>query len=156
MLLAACETREPERPLVGAPSPGNQPRYFVDYCTGECELVQNIGDRVFFTTNGSALTAEARATIERQAAWLKQHQEDWMRRAPSLTILIEGHCDDRGTSEYNLALGMRRANAVRDALIALGVRMPIHTMSYGKERPAVLGSNERAWEQNRRAVTTFD
>jgi len=103
------------------------------------------GDRVFFDYDSSGLTAEAKAIIERQVAFAKQHAD--------MTFTIEGHCDDRGTREYNLALGQRRADAVRRAWVALGIDPKrLQTISYGSERPAVVGENEAAWAQNRRAV----
>lgn len=112
------------------------------------DFIVNVGDRVFFDFDKSTLTAKAQETLDKQAAWLS--------RVPSATILIEGHCDERGTREYNLALGERRATAVKDYLISKGVAASrIKTISYGKERPAVLGSNEWAWSQNRRGVTTI-
>ncbi len=110
------------------------------------DLVQNVGDRVFFDFDRYDLTPEAQATLERQAAWMQQH--------PSVTVTIEGHADERGTREYNLALGERRANSVKNYLVALGLdQNRVSTISYGKERPAVPGSSEEAWAQNRRAVT---
>jgi peptidoglycan-associated lipoprotein len=110
------------------------------------DLAQNVGDRVLFGFDKYDLSPEAQATLERQAAWLRQY--------PSVTVSVEGHCDERGTREYNLALGERRANSVKNYLVALGVdQNRIQTISYGKERPAVSGSNEEAWAQNRRAVT---
>ena len=110
------------------------------------DLVQNVGDRVFFGFDKYDLSPEAQATLERQAAWLRQY--------PAVTITVEGHCDERGTREYNLALGERRANSVKNYLVALGVdQNRLTTISYGKERPAVSGSTEEAWAQNRRAVT---
>jgi peptidoglycan-associated lipoprotein len=113
------------------------------------DLAQNVGDRVFFPTDHSDLTGEARATLDRQAAWLKKYS--------NLSITIEGNCDDRGTREYNLALGERRADAVRKYLVASGIEASrIQTISYGKERPAVMGNDESAWAQNRRAVTTVN
>ncbi|MCR9257597.1 MAG: peptidoglycan-associated lipoprotein Pal [Alphaproteobacteria bacterium] len=113
------------------------------------DLVVNIGDRVFFAFDKSNLTAESRATLEKQAAWLTQH--------PQVTVIIEGHADERGTREYNIALGDRRATSARDYLISLGVDAGrITTISYGKERPAVAGSNEEAWGQNRRAVSVVN
>jgi peptidoglycan-associated lipoprotein len=112
------------------------------------DFIVNVGDRVFFDFNKSTLTGKAQETLNKQAAWLS--------RVTSATILIEGHCDERGTREYNLALGERRATAVKDYLISKGVAASrIKTISYGKERPAVLGSNEWAWSQNRRGVTTI-
>ena len=110
------------------------------------DFQQNVGDRVFFATDKSDLDAEARATLQKQAVWL--------RRYPSVSLPIEGHCDERGTREYNLALGERRANAAREYLRNLGVEVGrMKTISYGKERPVALGSNEDAWHQNRRAVS---
>ncbi len=115
----------------------------------EQDLVQNVGDRVFFPTNHSDLTTEARATLDRQAAWLKKYS--------SLSITVEGHCDERGTREYNLALGERRADAVKKYLIASGVDASrVQTISYGKERPAVTGNDEASWAQNRRGVTVVN
>lgn len=110
----------------------------------EC-LVIDVGDRVFFDFDKSDLRPDAIDTLNRQA--------DWMNANGAITVTIEGHCDERGTREYNLALGERRAAAARQYLESMGVgggRMD--TVSYGKERPAVLGSNEAAWAQNRRAV----
>jgi len=104
---------------------------------------------VFFGFDKSDLTPEARATLDRQAAWLNQY--------PRVTISIEGHADERGTREYNLALGERRADAVKKYLTARGVDANrVATISYGKERPQVLGSNEAAWAQNRRGVTVVN
>ena len=111
------------------------------------DLVVNVGDRVFFDFDKSDLKPDARATLEKQAAWLK--------RFPSITVTIEGHCDERGTREYNLALGERRANAAKDFLVALGINPGrLNTVSYGKERPVAFGHDEAAWAQNRRAVMT--
>lgn len=108
-------------------------------------LVVNVGDRVFFDFDKSDLKPEAQDTIEKVVAWMKQY--------PDVTLTIEGHCDERGTREYNLALGERRANSVYRYMIALGIDPSrLSTISYGKERPAVLGSNESAWAQNRRGV----
>ena len=113
------------------------------------ELVANVGDRVLFEFDKFDLQAQARGTLDRQAAWLKQY--------PSVTVRVEGHCDERGTREYNLALGQRRAAAVRDYLVALGVSSSrVDVISYGKERPEVVGSNDAAWAQNRRGVTTIN
>ena len=110
------------------------------------DLVVNVGDRVFFGYDQFSLSAEARATLDKQAAWMKAN--------PSVTVRIDGHCDERGTREYNLALGKRRANAMADYLAANGIdpsRMV--TISWGKEKPVANGSNEAAWRQNRRGVT---
>ena len=110
------------------------------------DLVVNVGDRVFFGFDKFNLKADARKTLEKQAAWMKTN--------PSVTVTVEGHADERGTREYNLALGERRANSVKDYLAALGVNPArMKTISYGKERPVASGSNEAAWGQNRRGVT---
>jgi peptidoglycan-associated lipoprotein len=112
----------------------------------EQDLQQNVGDRVFFELDRSELSQEARQTLDRQAAWLKRY--------PAVRVTLEGHCDERGTREYNMALGARRANAARAYLVALGIQSArIQTVSYGAERPAVLGTGEAVWSQNRRAVT---
>ncbi len=112
----------------------------------QADLVVNVGDRVFFDTDSSDLNMAARKTLENQASWLGQY--------PNINVIIEGHADERGTREYNLALGERRANAVKNYLVALGVDPArIDVISYGKERPAVPGSNDMAWSQNRRSVT---
>ena len=152
-LLAACETAPEDTGVVAAsggaatgadtsvrtgPAPGSQE-----------DLVVNVGDRVFFGFDQFDLSPEARATLDRQAGWLNQYR--------GVTVTIEGHADERGTREYNLALGDRRANAVKNYLVARGVDPSrIATISYGKERPAVLGSNEASWSQNRRAVTVVN
>ena len=108
-----------------------------------------IGNTVYFAFDSSALTADTEGTLMRQAAFLNAN--------PALTVTIEGHCDERGTREYNLALGERRATAARDFLLAQGVDSArIRTISYGKERPAVAGSNEGAWAKNRRAATVIN
>ena len=147
-LVAACETG-PEggagagakpvetfsSPLGMSVKPGSQE-----------DLVVNVGDRVFFGFDKFNLKADARKTLEKQAAWMKAN--------PSVTVTVEGHADERGTREYNLALGERRANSVKDYLAALGVNPArMKTISYGKERPVASGSNEAAWGQNRRGVT---
>lgn len=114
----------------------------------EAWFVQNVGDRVFFAYDSYALTDEARRTLELQAAYLK--------RFPSKTIVVEGHADERGTREYNFALGERRANSVKDYIGALGIEPGrVTTISYGKERPAMTGHDESAWSANRRGVTAF-
>ncbi len=150
LLLAACETPSEESggstaattattstttaPTISGPTPGSQE-----------DLVVNVGDRVFFDYDKNDLSPEARATVEALAAWLASY--------PATTIGIEGHCDERGTREYNLALGERRASSIHDYLVALGVDPGrLSTISYGKERPGVLGSNEESWAQNRRGT----
>lgn len=123
---------------VGGPVPGTQQ-----------DLVVNVGDRVFFGYDQFDLTPEGQSTLNMQA--------EWMKRFPNVNVTIEGHCDERGTREYNLALGDKRANAVKNYMMALGVPASrINTISYGKERPAVMGSNPSAWAQNRRGVTVVN
>ena len=113
------------------------------------DLVQNVGDRVFFDTDSSVLTPEGRRTLERQAEWLMLF--------PEINVTLEGHCDERGTREYNLALGERRATAVRDYLITFGIEASrMRTTSYGKERPYQLGHDKNAWDANRRSVTVVN
>ncbi|HEU4827231.1 MAG TPA: peptidoglycan-associated lipoprotein Pal [Dongiaceae bacterium] len=113
------------------------------------DFQQNVGDRVFFDTDRYDLSAEAQSQLQKQAAWLKQY--------PAVTVTIEGHCDERGTREYNLALGERRANAVANYMTALGVDAGrLSVISYGKERPQCTDSNESCWAQNRRGVTTVN
>jgi peptidoglycan-associated lipoprotein len=108
----------------------------------------NVGDRVFFDFDSYEIRADAQDTLNKQAAWLGQYA--------NYAITVEGHCDERGTREYNLALGERRANAVRNYLVAQGVDPSrIQTISYGKERPEVVGNDEAAWAQNRRGVTVL-
>lgn len=108
----------------------------------------NVGDRVFFALDQTDLSPEARQTVERQAAWLKQYGE--------VCITIEGHADERGTREYNLALGQKRANSVRRYLTSLGVASNrLDTISYGKDRPEEALSEETAWNKNRRAVSVI-
>ncbi len=113
------------------------------------EFVEMVGNRVFFTVDRYDLTEAARATLERQA--------EWLRRYPGRNIIIQGHADERGTREYNLALGDRRANAVRNFLVAVGVDPNrVTTVSFGKEQPVALGADEVAWAQNRRGVTIVE
>tara|TARA_B100000686_G_scaffold354279_1_gene463684 strand:+ start:1015 stop:1569 length:555 start_codon:yes stop_codon:yes gene_type:complete len=113
------------------------------------DFVVNVGDRVFFGTDQHDLSMEARNVLERQAGWLRQY--------PNIRVTIEGHADERGTREYNLALGERRAQSVRSYLTALGIDgSRITTISYGKERPAVVGTGPEVWAQNRRSVTVVE
>ena len=110
------------------------------------DFVVNVGDRVFFDTDSTYLTAQSRQTLDRQAQWLNQY--------PRYTITLEGHADERGTREYNIGLGARRAQAVQDYLVSRGVggnRM--RTISYGKERPVAVCDDISCWSQNRRVVT---
>jgi peptidoglycan-associated lipoprotein len=120
---------------LNAATPGSQQDFTV-----------NVGDRVFFETDSSALTSTARATLDKQAQWLARYANH--------PITIEGHADERGTREYNLALGARRAAATRDYLQARGIPSNrIRTISYGKERPVAVCNDISCWSQNRRAVT---
>ena len=110
------------------------------------DLIVNVGDRVFFNYDSAELDTDAQELLQDQVAWLKQYS--------NVSVIIEGHCDERGTREYNLALGEKRAQSVKNYLISLGISADrVSTISYGKERPAVVGSNDGAWAQNRRSVT---
>ena len=110
------------------------------------ELASGVPDRVFFATNETILTTASRETLRKQAAWLRQNTD--------VTVVVEGHADERGTREYNLALGERRANAAKDYLMTYGVSSDrIKVLSYGKERPVDSGSNPLSWSKNRRSVT---
>ncbi|WP_144300301.1 peptidoglycan-associated lipoprotein Pal [Elioraea rosea] len=140
-LLAACEST-PDQSAAGAgqtsggPRPGSQE-----------DLVVNVGDRVFFDFDRYDVRADGRPTLQRQAEWLQRYN--------TVNVQVAGHTDERGTREYNLALGQRRANAARDFLVAQGVSgARVSTISYGKDRPIALGSNEEAWAQNRVAITS--
>jgi len=143
-LVAACSGNTDSNAAAtgaGAGTTGTGPR-----AGSQEDLVANVGDRVFFDTDRSSIRADQRTVLDRQAGWLG--------RFPQVQVAVEGHADERGTREYNLALGQRRANAARDVLVAGGVAPArISTISYGKDRPASLGSNDEAWSQNRRAVT---
>ncbi len=158
LMVAACETAPKESASAGGDGGVNATgTYPTEKMAKKAEmagtmmgtqedLVVNVGDRVFFAYDKYNLQADARGILEKQAVWLKKY--------PQLSITVEGHADERGTREYNLALGERRANSAKDYLVALGVPASrIRTVSYGKERPVALGSNEAAWAQNRRAVT---
>jgi peptidoglycan-associated lipoprotein len=112
------------------------------------DFTVNVGDRVFFETDSSALTDQARQTLEKQAAWLQRYT--------NYPITIEGHADERGTREYNIALGARRAAAAREYLVSRGIPAKrIKTISYGKERPVAVCNDISCWSQNRRAVTVL-
>jgi peptidoglycan-associated lipoprotein len=109
----------------------------------------NVGDRVFVETDSTELSAQSRATLDKQAQWLRNY--------PQYTFTIEGHADERGTREYNIALGARRAQAVRDYLISRGIAANrMRTISYGKERPVAVCNDISCWSQNRRAVTVLN
>jgi peptidoglycan-associated lipoprotein len=121
----------------GAATPGSQQ-----------DFVVNVGDRVFFESDSSELSQQARATLEKQAQWLQQYG--------NYAFTVEGHADERGTREYNIALGARRAQAVRDYLAARGIQPSrMRTVSYGKERPVAVCNDISCWSQNRRAVTVL-
>ena len=128
----------PSAPVLARPEPGSKE-----------EFVSEVGDRVFFGFDQSNLSKDAQSTLDRQAAWLQKY--------PSARVAVQGHCDERGTREYNLALGERRASAVRDYLVARGIDSSrIDTISYGKERPVAFGGDESAGSQNRRGVTVVN
>ena len=115
----------------------------------QAELEINIGDYVLFPLNSASLDNESKATLDRQVEWLERYRD--------IKVIIEGHCDERGTREFNLALGAKRANAVRDYLISAGINPKrVATISYGKERPVVEGVGPEVWKQNRRAVTVVN
>jgi peptidoglycan-associated lipoprotein len=151
LMLAACSSTPPEPPP-GPPGPpggaaGMGSRSVVP--GSQQDLEASAGDRVFFAFDRSDISPEAQQILARQA--------DWLRRYPNVTVTIEGHCDERGTREYNLALGERRAQAVKNVLVASGISASrMSTISYGKERPAVVGSSEESYAQNRRAVTVVN
>jgi peptidoglycan-associated lipoprotein len=150
LLLAACSSPPPEPPPPGPPGPPGGGVGSTSIVPGsQQDLEASAGDRVFFAFDRSDITPEAQQILARQA--------DWLRRYPNVSVTIEGHCDERGTREYNLALGERRAQAVKNVLVASGISASrVSTISYGKERPIVVGSNEEAWAQNRVAITTVN
>ena len=139
LVLSACATKKVEtmKQMQGDVYTGTDT---VEY------LADGVPDRVFFATNESILTTRSRDTLRKQAAWLRENSE--------VTVVLEGHADERGTREYNLALGERRANAAKDYLMTYGISSNrISVLSYGKERPVDSGSNPLAWSKNRRSVT---
>ena len=151
LLLAACSST-PE-PGAGGPGGPGGPGGGVgapSYGPGsQGDLAATAGDRVFFAFDSAEISPEAQQILRRQA--------DWLRRYPNVSVTIEGHCDERGTREYNLALGERRANAAKNVLVAAGIPASrLATISYGKERPIVPGSSDDAYAQNRVAVTTVN
>jgi peptidoglycan-associated lipoprotein len=151
VVLAACSTPPaPPPPPAGPPGPPGGVGSSAAIVPGsQQDLAATAGDRVFFAFDRSDISAEGQQTLQRQAEWLQRY--------PNIGVRIEGHCDERGTREYNLALGERRANAVKDVLVAAGISASrISTISYGKERPIVVGSTEEAWAQNRVAITTVE
>lgn len=156
-LFAACETASTtsgDATSSAATSSQTQAQASASSETGSAGLtaenqLASVGDTVLFGFDSASLTDSAQATLNRQAAFLQA--------SPTLRVLIGGHADERGTREYNLALGERRAAATRDYLVAKGVNSArIRIISYGKERPMAVGSNESAWSKNRRAVTALN
>ena len=145
LLLAACETASDQSANTAGQGGAGGSNMSGPRAGSEEDLVANVGDRVFFDFDKSDLKPEARATIQRWSDYLKKY--------PNVSVTVEGHCDERGTREYNIALGERRATAAKNFLTSLGIAATrVSTISYGKERPAVVGSNEAAWSQNRRGV----
>ena len=139
LAIAGCAKQTPDQTAMGgAAVPGSQQDFIV-----------NVGDRVFFETDSSELTPQARDTLDKQAQWLTQYNR--------YAFTIEGHADERGTREYNIALGARRAQTAREYLISRGVMAQrMHTISYGKERPVAVCNDISCWSQNRRAVTVLN
>jgi len=137
VVLAAAACAKKEVTPAGTVAPGSPQ-----------DFVVNVGDRVLFAEDSSEINAQAGAILDRQAQWLAQY--------PRYTATVEGHADERGTREYNLALGGRRANSARAYLVSRGVNPArLRTISYGKERPVAVCDNESCWTQNRRAVTVL-
>ena len=139
LAVSACANKQATDSLAsaGVATPGSQQ-----------DFVVNVGDRVFFETDSSELTMQSRATLDKQVAWLQQYG--------NYTFTIEGHADERGTREYNIALGARRAQTVRDYLASRGIQSGrMRTVSYGKERPVAVCDDISCWSQNRRAVTVL-
>jgi peptidoglycan-associated lipoprotein len=140
LAIAGCAKHDgdPTNAMASAAVPGSQQ-----------DFVVNVGDRVFFDTDSSDLSEQARATLDKQAQWLSHYSQ--------YSFTVEGHADERGTREYNIALGARRAQTVRDYLISRGVAgQRMRTISYGKERPVATCDDISCWSQNRRAVTVLD
>ena len=140
LAMAGCasKTAEDMAGAAGAAAPGSPQ-----------DFVVNVGDRVFFETDQTELTAQGRATLDKQAQWLTQYNR--------YAFTIEGHADERGTREYNIALGARRAQSVRDYLSARGISPSrMRTISYGKDRPVAVCDDISCWSQNRRAVTVLN
>lgn len=140
LAIAGCAKHngDPTNAMASAAVPGSQQ-----------DFVVNVGDRVFFDTDSSDLSPQARATLDKQAEWLSHYSQ--------YSFTIEGHADERGTREYNIALGARRAATVRDYLASRGIAAQrMRTISYGKERPVAVCDNISCWSQNRRAVTVLD
>jgi peptidoglycan-associated lipoprotein len=139
LAISACAQNANDAQGNAAATPGSQQ-----------DFVVNVGDRVFFETDSTELTPQSRATLDKQAQWLNNYTQ-------YSQFTVEGHADERGTREYNIALGARRAQAVRDYLISRGVAANrMQTISYGKERPVAICDDISCWSQNRRAVTVLN
>ena len=137
LMIAGCAKQQVDQTGASA-APGSQQ-----------DFVVNVGDRVFFETDSSELTEQARATLDKQAQWLSNYNR--------YSFTVEGHADERGTREYNIALGARRAQTVREYLVSRGIAgSRMRTISYGKERPLAVCDDISCWSQNRRAVTVLD
>ncbi|HWB51964.1 MAG TPA: peptidoglycan-associated lipoprotein Pal [Stellaceae bacterium] len=147
LLLAACSSNPPPASGTGGMGPVGAGGSFAP--GSQQDLAATAGDRVFFAYDQADITGEGQQILQRQAQWLQRY--------PRVSITIEGHCDERGTREYNLALGERRATAVKNVLVALGIPAArIQTISYGKDRPIVVGSDEAGYAQNRVGITTVN
>jgi peptidoglycan-associated lipoprotein len=148
LMLAACSSA-PEQPVGGPGGPGGPVSGSRFGPGSQQDLAATAGDRVFFDYDRAEISSEGQQILHRQAEWLKRYA--------NVGVTIEGHCDERGTREYNLALGERRAQAVKNVLAALGIPASrISTISYGKERPEVPHSDDQSYAQNRRGVTTVN
>lgn len=147
-VLAACSTTEPEGTATTASTPSAEDTAVAPAAGSPDEFQQVVGDRVAFATDSATLSPEAQNRLRRQA--------DWLQRNGAGSVMIEGHADERGTREYNLALGERRAVSVRDYLVAQGVAADrLRVVSFGKERPICTEPTPACWDQNRRAVTVI-
>ncbi|HUB85390.1 MAG TPA: peptidoglycan-associated lipoprotein Pal [Rhizomicrobium sp.] len=149
LMVSACTTKPAAVETAPPPASSSMTSTTSSIIPGSAEdLKVNVGDTVHFDYDQYAVTDEGRGILQRQAAWLAKY--------PSVRVTIEGNCDERGTREYNLALGARRANAVKEYLVSLGVSAGrVDTISYGKERPICTESDESCWAQNRRGVTVI-
>jgi peptidoglycan-associated lipoprotein len=147
LVLAGCESKPATAPEAAPAAPMAAPTSSIVPGSAE-DLRVNVGDTVHFDYNKYSVLDTDKATLQRQASWLAKY--------PSMRVTIEGNCDERGTREYNLALGARRANAVKEYLVSLGVSAGrVDTISYGKERPVCSESTESCWAENRRGVTAI-
>ena len=142
-LLTACSSTKEEAPVTTTTTPTSAIK------AGSAEDFRvNVGDTVLFDTDQHSVRGDAQSILQKQAAWLKQY--------PAVRLMVEGHCDERGTREYNLALGDRRAYAVKEFLVSLGVDAArLQTKSYGKERPVCAEADDSCWQQNRRGFSVI-